>query len=92
LRLGDSIVVSRAEADLLQSEAFGRVASPEVRERMVLEPIKRDSGTYLKLALPHVGRDVIDALSAFAASGVTPKEAITAQGLAVAIAQRLSVA
>jgi hypothetical protein len=91
LRVGDKIVISRTEADLLRSEEFGRVASPDIRERIVLAPAKRDPADYFELALPHVGRDVIDALNAFAASGVVPKEAITAEGLAVAIAQRLSV-
>jgi hypothetical protein len=87
VRLGDSITISQAEAEVLQSDPFRKFASPDVTSQILLTP----SGSgYYSLALPKVGRQIIGALSAFAASGVQPEAAITAEGLAVAIAQRIS--
>jgi hypothetical protein len=87
VRLGDSIIISQAEAEVLQSDTFRRLAAPGLTSNILLTP---SGAGYYSLALPNVGRQIIGVLSAFAASGVQAEAAITAEGLAVAIAQRIS--
>ena len=83
MRPGDWIVVNGNEADLLQ-----RIASPDLTGKIELMPNTKPG--YYRLALPAVGRPVVRALTAFAASEVDPGEAITAESLAEAIAQRIA--
>jgi hypothetical protein len=91
VRPGDSIVVGRAEAELLRSDAFNEVASPDLASKVLLSPTRAGEADYYRLALPKIGARIIEALTDFAArDDVAPKEAIVAEGLAIAIAQRVS--
>jgi hypothetical protein len=90
MRPGDSIVVSRAEADLLTGDTFQGIAPKDLVGKIVLTPTEPGSADYYRLALPRVGRRVVTALTEFAGSEVDPKDAIMAEGLAVAIAQRIA--
>jgi len=87
VRLGDSITISRTEAEVLGSDEFQKFVSGDVASRVLLTP--SDAG-YYSLALPEVGEQIIAALSAFAASDVQLDQARVAEGLADAIAQRIS--
>ena len=65
MRLGDSITISRTEAEVLGSDEFQKFVSGDVASRVLLTP--SDAG-YYSLALPEVGEQIIAALSAFAAA------------------------
>ena len=80
--------MSGNEADLLASATFRKIAPADLEGKIELAP-NTEPG-YYRLALPAVGRRVADALTAFAAAEVDPKDAITAESLAGAIAQRIS--
>ena len=88
MRPGDWIVVNGSEADLLTSDTFRVIASADLKGKIELTPNTKPG--YYRLALPAVGRPVVRALTAFALGGVDPKDAITAESLAGAIAQRIS--
>lgn len=88
MRLGDWIVISSNEAALLTSDAFKRIAPADLMSKIQLTPNTKPG--YFRLALPGIGRRVIDALVAFAQGGIGTEEAVAAEHLAVAIEQRLS--
>jgi hypothetical protein len=92
MRPGDSIVVGRAEAELLTSDAFNEVASPDLASKVLLSPTTRaGEADYYRLALPKIGARIIEVLTDYAArEDVEAREAIVAEGLATAIAQRVS--
>jgi len=88
MRPGDWIVVSGNEADLLASATFKKIAPADLEGKIELAPNTKPG--YYRLALPAVGKRVAQALTAFAAGEVDPKDAITAESLADAIEQRIS--
>jgi hypothetical protein len=83
MRLGDSIVIGRAEAEVLQSEAFAKAVTPEVARKIRLTRIN----DHYELALPKVGRPVVEALQAIHAED--QRQAVVAEVLAEAIEQRI---
>jgi len=89
MRPGDSIVINDSEAELLTSDAFETIAPADLRSKIDLTPNTRAG--YYRLALPEIGRGVVDALAEFAEGDIDASEAIAAEHLAAAIEQRLSV-
>jgi hypothetical protein len=85
VRPGDSIVISRDEAELLESDAFAQTLPREVVEKMTVAPAPPDG---YRVELPNVGRPVIDALQKFAQA--RGREAIAAEQLATAIEKDLA--
>jgi hypothetical protein len=85
VRPGDSIVVNRAEAELLQSDTFAQAVTRAVAEKIKLEPAPPEG---YRLALPHVGRPVAEALHELGQGGGS--ESMIAEHLAAAIEQRLA--
>jgi hypothetical protein len=85
VRVGDSIVISRSEAELLKSASFAEVVPPQVAEKIRLEPEPSDA---YRLELPKVGRPVVSALQEIARG--RSRQAIIAEHLAEAIEQRLA--
>jgi hypothetical protein len=88
MRPGDSILINASEAELLKSDRFQTIASPELTSKIELTPNSKPG--YYRLALPKIGRSVVDALAVFAERDVSGSEAIAAEHLAAAIEQRLS--
>jgi hypothetical protein len=87
VRVGDSITVGHAEAELLKGPSFARVAPPGLPTK--IELLDTGRGDY-QLALPGVGREVVEALTVIAERGGASREAIAAETLATAIKQRLA--
>lgn len=90
MRPGDSIVVTQTEAELLMSDSFKDVASVELTSKIILTPSDVGATDFYGLALPKVGTAVANALRTFAASDVDARQAIIAEALAAAIAERVS--
>jgi hypothetical protein len=88
MRPGDSILINASEAELLTSDAFQTIVPPDIASKIELTPNTKPG--YYRLALPKVGRSVVDALAVFAQGDIGGREAIAAEHLAAAIEQRLS--
>jgi hypothetical protein len=87
VRVGDSITVGRAEADILRGDRFARAAPPGLSSKIELLDTE---GGYYRLALPGVGRQVIETLTVISEHSKSSQEAIAAESLAAAIKQRLA--
>jgi hypothetical protein len=90
MRPGDFIVVNPTEVDLLTSNRFKQVASAELMRKISLTPAERGGIEYYRLALPKIGRPIVEALNAFAEGDADAEEEVTAHGLALAISQRIA--
>lgn len=89
MRPGDFILVNPSEVDLLTSDRFKQVASAELAPKISLTPAERGGAEYYRLALPKIGRPIVEALNEFAEGDASAEEKATAHGLALAISQRL---